>query len=89
MSDRYPLATFDRLRCPRCQTKMQLEHLTEGPVGFEHRMLQCPKCNHVESVVVASNPLESEAAGWLSGELGKGPTTHSIKNGKLIPRPAK
>jgi hypothetical protein len=37
-------------------------------------------------VVAASDPFKSDAAGWVTGELGHGPVTHSVKNGKLIPR---
>jgi hypothetical protein len=90
MPDQYPVTAFERPRCTRCQTKMMLERTSPGPVGFEHRLFECPKCDHVETRVMASDPFNSKAQGWLSGELGRAAaTTHEIKNGKLIPKPAK
>jgi hypothetical protein len=90
MSDQHPITAFERPRCSRCQTRMMLERISPGPVGFEHRLFECPKCDHVETRVIASDPFNSEAQGWLSGELGGATdTTQEIKNGKLIPKPAK
>jgi hypothetical protein len=69
---------------------MMLERISPGPVGFEHRLFECPKCDHLETRVIASDPFNSEVQGWLSGELGRAAaTTHEIKNGKLLPKPAK
>jgi hypothetical protein len=88
MSDQHPLTSFERPRCTRCQTRMMLERISPGPVGFEHRLFECPKCDHVETRVIASNPYNSEAQGWLSGEPGRGiAITHEIKDGKLIRKP--
>jgi hypothetical protein len=56
-------------RCSRCQTLMMLERVSPGPIGFEHRLFECPKCDHVEINVIASDPFTSKAAGWLAGEL--------------------
>jgi hypothetical protein len=68
---------------------MMLERVSPGPTGFEHRIFECPKCNHVETRVAASDPFNSEAQGWLTGELGRSAISHEVKNGKLIPKPAK
>jgi hypothetical protein len=69
---------------------MMLERASPGPVGFEQRLFGCPKCDHVETNVVALDPLKSEALGWLAGELGHGATapavTHDIVDGKMVPR---
>jgi hypothetical protein len=90
MSDPHPVTAFERPRCTRCQTGMMLERISPGPVGFEHRLFECPKCDHVETRVVASDPFNSKAKGSLSGELGRAAAiTHQIKDGKLIPKPAK
>jgi hypothetical protein len=88
MTDQHPLTTFERPRCSRCQTRMMLERVSPGPVGFEHRLFECPKCDQVETRVITSDPFNSEARGWLSGELGRATaTTHVIQDGKLIPKP--
>jgi hypothetical protein len=63
------LTAIERPRCSRCQTRMMLERVSAGPVGFEHRLFECPKCDQVELSVIASDPLKSNAIGWLAGEL--------------------
>jgi hypothetical protein len=68
---------------------MMLERISTGPVGFEHRVFECPKCNHVETTLVASDPFNAQAQGWLDGEPGRNAVSHDIKDGKLIPKPVK
>jgi hypothetical protein len=63
------LTAFERLRCSRCQTRMLLERVSSGPTGFERRVFECSKCNHVEISVIAVDPFKSKVAGWLAGEL--------------------
>jgi hypothetical protein len=63
------LTNIERPRCSRCQTRMMLERTSPGPVGFEQRLFECPKCDHVEINVIASDPFKSKAVGWLDGEL--------------------
>lgn len=63
------LTAIERPRCPRCQTRMMLEPVSAGPVDFEQRVFECPNCNHVETSVIASDPFNSKAAGWIAGEL--------------------
>jgi hypothetical protein len=58
-----------RPRCPNCRTRMITAALSGGPVGFEHRTFECAKCGHAETRVLASDPLQSGAAGWVEGEL--------------------
>jgi hypothetical protein len=48
---------------------MMLERVSAGPIGFEHRTFECPKCDHVEISVIASDPFKSKAVGWFAGEL--------------------
>jgi len=57
-----------RHRCSHCQNRMMLERISTGPVGFEQRSFECPGCNHVEVSVVASDPFNSKAAGWRTGD---------------------
>src|ERR1700677_2029643 len=63
------LTTIERPRCSRCQMRMMLERVSSGPIGFEHRLFECPKCDHVELNITASDPFKSNAAGWFAGEL--------------------
>jgi hypothetical protein len=63
------LTAIERPRCSRCQTRMMLERVSPGPIGFEHRLFECAKCDHVEISVIASDPFKSNATGWLTGEL--------------------
>jgi hypothetical protein len=49
---------------------MMLERVSPGPIGFEQRLFECPRCNRVEISVIASDPFKSTAAGWLAGEPG-------------------
>ena len=60
-SPQSPTAT-ERLRCSHCQTRMMLERISPGPIGFERRLFECPRCNRVEISVIASNPFKSTAA---------------------------
>jgi hypothetical protein len=57
------LTAIERPRCPRCQTRMMLERVSYGPIGFEHRLFECPKCDQVEISAIPSDPLKSKAAG--------------------------
>jgi hypothetical protein len=63
------LTSIERPRCSRCQTRMMLERVSPGPIGFEHRLFECPKCDHVEINVISCDPFQSNATGWLAGEL--------------------
>jgi hypothetical protein len=58
-----------RSSCSKCQTKMTLARVSRGPIGFEHQLFECRACDHAESVVVALDPMNPNALGWLAGEL--------------------
>ena len=64
-----PLLAIERLRCPKCRTRMMLARISPGPAGFELRTFDCSKCNHVEKIAIASDPMKSGDVGWLVGEL--------------------
>ena len=64
------LLPIQRPRCPRCTTRMKATDVASGPDGFEHWKFECPKCGDTKTNVIASDPLKSDAVGWLSGELG-------------------
>ena len=50
------LTAFERPRCSRCQARMMLERVSPGPIGFERRLFECPKCDHVETSLIALDP---------------------------------
>ena len=64
-----PLLAIERLRCPKCHMRMALSHIAPGPAGFELRTFDCTRCDAVEQVVIASDPMKSGDVGWLVGEL--------------------
>jgi hypothetical protein len=50
------LTAVERPLCSRCQARMMLERVSAGPVGFEHRLFECPRCDHVETSLIALDP---------------------------------
>ena len=64
-----PLLAIQQLRCPICRTRMRLARISPGPTGFELRTFECAKCDHVEQIAIASDPMKSGAVGWFTGEL--------------------
>jgi hypothetical protein len=41
-----------RPQCPKCTALMYLARTTLDQPGFDLRTFECPRCQHVESVVV-------------------------------------
>jgi hypothetical protein len=64
-----PLIAIQRLHCPKCHARMMLARISPGPTGFELRTFACSKCDHVEKIVIASDPMKSGDVGWLVGEV--------------------
>jgi hypothetical protein len=64
---------------------MTTTRISEGSNGLKHSLFGCRKCGHIETNVVASDPLKS-AVGWLSGEVGRHAVTYEIKEGRLVPK---
>ena len=58
-----------RPRCPQCQAPVIVQRATAGRPGFEHWTLRCAKCGHIHEAQVQTDPMKSEAVGWLSGDL--------------------
>ena len=52
-----------------CTSRMMLARISPSPMGFEHRLFECPACDFVQNEVVASDPMKSASVGWLAGEL--------------------
>jgi len=63
------LLPIHRPRCPDRQTRMITVAVASVTDGLERRTFECRKCGHGETELVASDPLESDAAGWTAGEL--------------------
>jgi len=64
-----PLLAIQRLRCPKCRTRLILARISPGPRGFELRSFDCTKCDHAEQIAIALDPMKSGDVGWLVGEL--------------------
>jgi hypothetical protein len=68
------LSAIERPRCPKCRhNRMLLSKLEAGPPGYDYRTFECQKCGRVETAVVPSDPMTSDALRWLGSEL-KPPT---------------
>ena len=46
-----------------------LARISPGSTGLEIRTFECPKCERVLTMTVATDPMKSEASGWLASEL--------------------
>jgi hypothetical protein len=64
------LLPIERPRCPKCHSRMALARIVPGPKGYDLRNFECEKCDRVVTVTVATDPMRSDAAGWINGELG-------------------
>jgi hypothetical protein len=63
------LMPIERPRCPKCTSRMHLARIMPGPKGFDIRNFECQNCVHVVALTVATDPMRSDKAGWLAGEL--------------------
>jgi hypothetical protein len=52
-----------RPRCPKCQSRMEVQHITSARYGFEHWTLRCIKCGLVHEAQVNVDPTPN-AIGW-------------------------
>jgi len=72
MSDPKPILPprrTTRRRCFVCQAPMKIQLITAARVGFEHWTLRCTSCGRIDQMQVNTDPLQSEALGWIEGEL--------------------
>ena len=58
-----------RPRCPQCQAPVVAQRGFSGRSGFEHWTLKCATCGQIHEARVQTDPMKSEAIGWLSGNL--------------------
>jgi hypothetical protein len=79
MADSNDTATTPRIAiesdpCPKCQGPMVLARIMPGRINLDLRTFECVKCDHVEKILVAIDPMRSSnGLGWLLREL-KSPT---------------
>lgn len=48
---------------------MHLTRIVPGPPGFDLRNFECAKCDQFKTVTVEADPMHSQKAGWVAGEL--------------------
>jgi hypothetical protein len=58
-----------RPQCPVCEARMELLRVVPGRLGFEYRTLRCVECRVIYEAQASSDPINSDALGWLAGEL--------------------
>jgi hypothetical protein len=46
---------------------MEVQRAAAARAGFEHCTLRCTSCGRIDQVQVNTDPLESEALGWIEG----------------------
>ena len=57
---------IDWPRCPRCHEPRMRHSKTEGgPSGFEYRTFDCQKCSRTQTMIISSDPMDSNVRGWL------------------------
>jgi hypothetical protein len=64
-----PPAAIESPRCPRCYGRMMLARTRPRRLNFDARTFECVRCDHVETTLVAADPMRSDTLGWLLGEL--------------------
>src|ERR1700730_14056105 len=68
-SHSYPsLLPIQRPRCPKCQGRMMLSRIEPGPAHSDFLTFECPKCEHVQKMVVG-DPMKAINTGWTAGGL--------------------
>jgi hypothetical protein len=64
------LSIIERPHCPACaHSRMTLSMIESGPSGFDYRTFECQKCGSVRTMIISSDPMESDLRGWLAGDL--------------------
>jgi hypothetical protein len=65
-----------RPTCPHCGVRMAAISAAAGPEGFESYTFECNRCGLRDVKIAASDPMKSDAIGWVSGELGRDRTAN-------------
>jgi hypothetical protein len=56
-------------RCDRCSGVTMVQRITRSRPGYEHWMLRCTRCGHIQQMQVVSGPSQSEPLDWFEREL--------------------
>ena len=62
-------APLGRPRCPKCRARPTVQSVVEIRSGFEYLTLRCTSCALVYDAQVHTDPLKSDARGWIDSEL--------------------
>jgi hypothetical protein len=49
---------------------MLLSNIEAGPSDFEYRVFECQKCGRTHTMIIWSDPMESNVRDLLDGEFG-------------------
>ena len=53
-------------RWPRChEPRMRHSKTEEGPSGLEYRTFDCQNCSRTHTMIISSDPMDSNVRGWL------------------------
>jgi hypothetical protein len=74
-------------QCAVCGSLMKLTAIEPGGLGQDLRTFTCPKCERVEGHIIDSTVTEA----WLEPQRARhgNAVTHDIRDGRMIPKPAK
>jgi rubredoxin len=62
-------APHGRPRCPKCRARPTVQSVVPIRSGFEYLTLRCTSCGLVYDAQVHTDPLRSDARGWIESEL--------------------
>ena len=49
-----------RPRCPKCQSRTEVQRTTAARTGFEHWTLRCIKCGLIHEAQINADPMKSD-----------------------------
>jgi hypothetical protein len=58
-----------RPRCPKCQSRMEVQRITAARSGYEHWTLRCIRCGLINETQVSTDPMKSDAIDWVDSGL--------------------
>jgi uncharacterized Zn finger protein len=56
-------------RCPKCRSRPTVQSVIPIRSGFEYLTLRCTTCGLVYDAQVHTDPMMSDARGWIDSEL--------------------